>query len=349
MSPAFLSIHPFNVSLIAVVACNAFVDPGGAQETADVVMVRRPQNRREVRYVGRVMDYAAGTLRLRMKTSGSVRSLASADIVRIETPRLDEHVTADKQQAAGRLDEAAASFTAALALEQRKWVQREILASLTRLQLRRGDRLAAARAFIELTNSDPKTHHRSLVPLYWSNKRLDPSVVNQAKGWNTSANYFARLIAASMLFSVPSERTRAMKSMDEIAGSGRGMSDLARTQLWRGRLADAKPINNTEIKLWRGRVALMKQPERGGPWFLIGKAHDQRLEHEAAAIAFLWLPLAYQLDRELAAEASFEAAVSLQKHGNLPDATNMYRETAERFAGTIFARRANDVLRPQGK
>jgi len=349
LSFASVSIHPFKVSLIAVLVGFAFVDCASAQETADIVMVRRPQNRREVRYVGRVMDYAAGTLRLRMKTSGSVRSLTSADIVRIETPRLDEHVKADKQQSVGKLDEAAASFTAALALEQRKWVQREILASLTRLHLRRGDRMAAARAFVELTNSDPKTHHRGLVPLCWSNHRLAPADVNQAKGWSTSANYFARLIAASMLFNVPSERAKAMKSMDEIAGSGRGLSDLARTQLWRGRLVDAKPINRTEIKLWRGRVALMKQRERGGPWFVIGKAHSQRLEHEEAAIAFLWIPLAYSLDRELAAEASLEAAVSLQKHGNLPDATSLYRETAERFAGTIFARRANDVLRPPGK
>lgn len=312
-------------------------------------MVRRPQNRREVRYVGRVMDYAAGTLLLRMKTSGSVRRFSSADIVSIETSRLQQHVAAEKQRLEGRYADAARSFGDALALEQRKWVQREILASLTRLHLRRGDRFAAARAFVELTNSDPKTHHRGLVPLYWNNDQPDAAAVTQARVWTGSANYFARLIAASMLFNIPDERANAAKLMDEIAGSGRGLADLARTQLWRVRLVEGKPINDTEIKLWRGRAALMKPDERAGPWFLIGQAHVQRLEHQDAAIAFLWLPLSYPLDWHLASEASFHAAVSMQKTGSLPDATNLYRETAERFSGTAHAKKARDLLGPTGK
>lgn len=343
------SVTQFRIASLLGLLIVSLCDPTLGQGTADVVMVRRAQNRREVRYVGRVLDYASGTLRLRMKTSGSVRSFESADIVRIETPRLDDHVSADRLLAQGKYSEAATAFNSALVQEQRKWVRRDIMASLTRLHLRRGKRLAAARTFVELTNSDPQTHYRGLLPLYWSTETLDASAVAQAKLWNASANYFARLIAASMLFNVPAERAEAMKTMDDIAGSGRGLTQLARAQRWRFRFVDGKPISNTEIKLWRGQVALMKPKERGGPWFLIAKGHSQRLEHEEAAIAFLWLPLAYSSDRLLAAEASFEAAVSLQKHGNLPDATNLYRETAERFAGTVFAQRSSDLLRPSGK
>ncbi len=337
-------------AISAVVLLLLLPDSVCAQVATDVVIVRRPENHREFRYSGRILDYSGGSLRLRLKTSGRIRRFETADIQGIQTPRSEPHVQAEQFAALRQYQPALESYAGAIDAETRDWVRRDIYAALTRLHLREGQRMKAAEAFISLTNSDPKTHFRGLAPLWWStDEQITPVMEAQAKLWTKSPNYFAQLIGASVLFNIPAERSAAMKLMDAIAGNGRGFIHLARAQLWRARLVDGKPVNNAEIRLWRGRLGSMLPEERGGPWFVIGKANAQRLENEEAAIAFLWVPLVHKQDHLLAAEASYYAALSLQKNGSLAEATNLYRETAQRYPGTEFAKKSQQVLKLPGK
>ena len=91
----------------------------------------------------------------------------------------------------------------------------------------------------------------------------------------------------------------------------------------------------------------MKPSERAGPWFLLGRAYESRLEHERAAIAFLWLPLVHADDEFLAGEASLLAAKSLQEAGRFAEAEATYRDTGIRFSKTPFGKEAQAMLKPK--
>lgn len=318
----------------------------GQDQAIDVVIVRRAQSSREVTYKGRVLDYAAGILRFRMKT-GSVRQFKTGDIRSIATPQTEPHRNGLQQLKEKKLLDAIASLEVASRDEPRDWVRRDILATLTRANLKHGTRLAAAEAFVKLTNSDPNTHHSGAIPLWWSNRPATAASQRQAREWLTSPNYSARLIAASILMCDPDSRKEANDALDAIAVSGRAhVIDLARIQQWRARLADPRRISDTQLKSWRRRLRSMKASERAGGWFLLGEVYSQRLDHDRAAIAFLWLPTVYSDDLYLTAEASFKAAQSLQQAGRFAEAEATYRDTAMRFANTPFGEQADKMLKP---
>lgn len=321
-----------------------------AQDAGDRVVIRRAQSRRDVTYAGRVLDYSAGVLRLRLKTSGVIRRFETKDIIEIHTGQTEEQTNGQKFFRAGRYREAVVALEAAVRLETRDWVRRDALALLTRVHLRHGERTSAAHAFVRLTDSDPDSHYFSLIPLWWSDEPIEPAGQRQLRAWLNSPNYSAKLIAASMLLCIPESREEAMGVLESIAGSGRPQFvNLARAQQWRVRLTEEKPFSDAEVMIWRTRIAAMSSGERGGPRFLLGRAFSKRLENQRAALEYLWVPLVYPTDHWLAAEASLQAAVSLEKAGRLPEAESLYRETVQRFSGTPFAARADRLLRPREK
>lgn len=320
----------------------------GQEQAADRVTVRRAGNRREFDYSGRVLDYTGGILRLRLKTSGNVRQFKTDEILRIETPQTEQHRNGLKLFEAGKYPPSVVALTSAVREEPRDWVRRDILALLSRIHLRYGNRLAAAEAFVRLTDSDPKSHHFGAIPLWWSDQPTSPAEQRQARLWLVGPNYSARLIAASILVQSPDTRGEATRTLEQIASSGRQQFvDLARSQQWRERLLSDKPLGDAEIHAWKSRLKSMKQDQRAGPWFLLGHAHSKRLQPDRAARAYLWVPLVYPDDNGLAAEASLNAAVALEKGGRLTAAESLYRETAERFSETPFGRQAATRLQPR--
>ena len=89
---------------------------------------------------------------------------------------------------------------------------------------------------------------------------------------------------------------------------------------------------------------MMPEDLRGGPYYVLGRAHFQRREYGPAAAALLWLPFVYYEDHHLAARACLEAADALSKLGQSTEATTLYREVAHRFRETPFANQAATIL-----
>ncbi|MFK7819893.1 MAG: tol-pal system YbgF family protein [Planctomycetaceae bacterium] len=332
--------------LLLMVACAT----AAAQEQADKIVIRRGSSQRETTYEGRVLDYLGGIVRFRLKTTGNLRQFKAEEVVTIEAPQSDSHRGGRRLLKAGKLEEAIASLEVAARDERRDWVRRDILATLTQANLQHGTRLGAAAAFVRLTDSDPKTHHSGVIPLWWSNQSTIPAAQRKAREWLASPNYSARLIAASILMSDPSTRREATRALEQIAKSGRpAVIDLARVQQWRTRLVDSRRVSDAELKAWRGRLRSMKPSERAGAWFLLGRAYEARLEHERAAIAFLWLPLVHSDDHFLTAEASLAAAKSLQEAGRFAEAEATYRDTGIRYPNTPFGKEARAMLKPKAE
>lgn len=316
-------------------------------QTVDEVVVRRAQSRRQTSYSGRVLDYTNGILRLRLKTSGGIRQFKTSEIISITTPQVAQHREATVFFKAGQYPQAIVALEAAARAEPRDWVKRDILAMLSQVHLRAGNRINAADAFVRLTNSDPNTHHFGSIPLWWSAEPVDAAGQRQARVWLDSANLSARLIGASILFENQESRAEAVAAFEKIARSGRPqLVDLARTQQWRDRLTKGKPISDGEVYAWRSRLRAMKSTERAGPSFLLGHVHSRRQEYDRAALAYLWVPLVDAGDELLAAEASFAAAESMLKAGRLPKAESQFRETSRRFPNTRFAVMAEKALKP---
>ena len=323
--------------------------PAVAQDQAiDRVIVRRENTRREVTYTGRVLEYANRILRFRMQTSGGIRQFKSNEVVRIETPQTEPHREGLKLFAAGKYQAAIQTLEAAAKDEPRDWVKRDILALLSRIHLKFGKRLEAARAFVRLTNSDPTTHHFGSIPLWWNDTPPSAEAQRMARAWLEGPNLSARLISASILFHDPATRREANTTLDQLARSGRQhVIDLARVQQWRGALAEKRRITDGEIAGWKRRLKSMKPAERGGPWFLIGRGYATRMDYEKAALAYFWVPLVYKDDEWLAAESNLGAALALEKAGRLVDAESTYRETATRYSRTPFATIADNKLKPR--
>lgn len=323
-----------------------------AQAAADKVMIKRKGSRKAVTYTGRVEDYAAGNLRLRLlRNNGTqVRSFDSSEVVAIETGQSEAHSKGTQLFKAGQYKQAIIALEDAEEKETRDWVRRDILMLQTQAHLKWGNRLAAARAFVRLTDSDPNTHHHAIIPLWWTEEAPNPAAQRAARQWLTGANRSARLIAASILMSNPDTRPEAMATLKNLVTNGRIQHmNFAQVQRWRERLALKPPIADEEIDYWRRRMDAMKPEERAGAWFLIGRARERQQKHEAAALAYLWIPLIYKDDHWFAAEACFSAAQQLEKSGRLREAEAMYRETFTRFSDTPFATKAKLRLTPDIK
>lgn len=336
-------------TLSILLVSGAFSTLVGAQEqAADRVTVRRENSRRQTTYTGRVLDYTNKILRFRLQTSGGVRQFKASEILSIATPQVEQHLQGTEFFKAGKYQEAIVALEAATRSEPRDWVRRDIFSMLAQVHLRYGNRIAAADAFVRLTNSDPNTHHFGSIPLWWSDEPIDAAGQRKARGWLSSPNLSAQLIAASALFQFPETRDEAVVQFEKLARSGRvQVIDLARTQQWRSRLIQDKPLSDVEMKSWRGRLRSMEPAQRAGPWFLLGQAYSKRREHDQSALAYLWVPLVYSEDWALAAEANFAAAGSLEKAGRLPEAASLYRETSQRFPTTRFAQLARKRLGPR--
>jgi tetratricopeptide (TPR) repeat protein len=249
-----------------------------------------------------------------------------------------------KQFAEGKIAEAAKSFRSAHSEEPRAWVRREILAELIRCELRAGDVVSAVSAFEGLIKSDRTTRHFHLIPLCWTDEKPSPEYSSAALVWRRSDNAAIRLVGASALLETESYRKDALDLMKRLAvDRDRRIPLLAEAQLWRSRLSQG-PITAHDVSRWQRRIDGMPEELRGGPYFVLGRAQQQRNQHEAAARSYLWLPLVYSDNHFLAGLACLKSAEALARIGQINEALTLYREAAARFADTPHAAHARTAI-----
>lgn len=320
-----------------------------AKEMPDTITLQRAGSIGRITLRGTIREFTGRTLEFLPGSSAGLQSYPASEVVYFESPRVESHRRGLSEFEAGRVEAAAASFEEAMKEEQRPWMRREILAMSIRCALYRGDRVAAGIRFLALVQSDPDTPQFELIPLAWSAGRADPSAVTQAAGWLSHPTEVGRLVGASMLLQDPQQGAAAEKVLLQLGSStDPRIFHLARAQQWR-RSLKVPSLPQQEIERWQSRVDEMPERLRGGPMFVVAQGFLARGEKHRAAAAFLWLPLVYDLDANLAAEATLSAADALTDIGQQNAATMLYREGADRFRGTIAgdqaARKYEDIER----
>ncbi|QDT37018.1 hypothetical protein [Stratiformator vulcanicus] len=332
-------------TLIAIFVAILILSLPSAGIGQDRIVLRSESGASEIPLTGSILEYTGEELTIRTGPD-AVRVYEAERILGVETPQTEPHRAAIKAFQERRFQDAFDLTIKAVEEEQRQWVRREILALRVKVALALGDRIAALDAFLSIVTSDPTSRHFSLIPLPW---RLEPppkDLVAAARIWMRGGSEVSRLCGASVLILSEDESERARAELDQLAISfDERVYHLARAQLWRGRMArEGNSASRGVLANWQDRVRNMPETLRGGTFYLIGKSYGELLDHEQAAAALLWLPLVYDSDQRLAAEAEWRAAVHLRAIGRSADAVTLCSEVMGRFAHTPAAKQAEALL-----
>jgi tetratricopeptide (TPR) repeat protein len=333
--------------LIAVLLVHAGSVGNARGEDRVVIQPEGSSSRISIR--GQIQDYTGRSITLSVGPGDVLKSYPSSQVVEVETPQIPEHRHALKLYAEEQIPKAKESFESALGAESRLWVRREILADLIRCALRLGDFSSAGSNFLALVRSDHHTRHFHLIPLLWTARDSHHAQKADARIWMLNEGEAERLLGASHLLFDERYGQAAETELNKLCRStDLRVQQLAHSQLWRLRLRSAD-ISDREIERWQSHVDAMHEELRGGPYFVLGQGHLRRREHERAAAALLWVPLIYDHDYLLAAQACVEAAEALAQVGRRSAAITLYQETLTRFADSTFAEEARQALQAMAK
>ncbi len=335
--------HAFRQELaVAALLFLIWLSPALAE---DKVVLQLEGSTSQVTLGGTIMDYTGSALSILLRSGGTPKSYPAAQVIQVRTSQGEAHQQGLKLFAEKHIGEASVAFQRAMAIEKRTWVRREILALRIRCALWMSDYSAAATQFLSLVNSDPETRHFKLIPLRWTPTRLDAGTKNNAGVWLSAENEVARLIGASLLLNDQRYGEAAESELRLLAASSDPrVRYLARAQAWRPQLR-ATDISHLILARWAAQIKTMPEELRGGPYYLLGRGHMLRRENELAATAFLWIPLVYDFDHQLAARACLEAADALAAIGQTDEATTLFREVQQDYADTTFAQEAAALLK----
>ncbi|MEK6248828.1 MAG: tetratricopeptide repeat protein, partial [Planctomycetales bacterium] len=219
--------------------------------------------------------------------------------------------------------------------EQRPWVLRSMVASMIQCQQAIGSHQDAAQNFISLLRDDQATPHFHVIPLAWaSDHRMDPK---PAEPWLSDDTEGVRLIGASYLL-LTSKRDQAIRVLEKlIDSSDKKISALARAQLLRTTV-----LNVSDKHIERCQMAIDRLPEalRGGAYYVLGRLHSARDEHQQAAVAFMRVPILYWQHQNLAAESLLAAGRSLAKANQRNNALRVYQELINNYPESTAASEA---------
>ena len=334
----------FAVVLLAILTALSPRTASAQDKHKDYVVLRTPGKTGKTVLQCTIRDYT-GNLIVLETVAGATRRYPTSHVVSVRTPQMPSHAKGLQHFVAGDYTKAVTNFEAALQIEERKWVRREILSMLVRSHRKSGDLSAAALHFLAITKSDAETRHMAEIPLVWTPRKVSPRLKGQAKLWLFEKNPAGKLIAAAVLID---DKMYGKTARETLLGlrvtTDTRINALAAAQLWRMKLRKGPP-DAGELKQWKKTAAGLPGKLRAGPYYLIGRAHQARKEHEQAAAALLWIPLVYDEDRQLSARACLEAADALVDAGQPREALTLYREVQVRFAKTEFASEAAEQER----
>ncbi|MGD9854276.1 MAG: tol-pal system YbgF family protein [Planctomycetaceae bacterium] len=291
-----------------------------------------------------IVDYTAQTISVHINIQSEVRHFPAAEITSVEAVQTEPHRQGVQQFLEGRISEAVPLFEQALVDEPREWVRREIRGWLVRCAVRRGDAAAAGSRFLEIVERERAPREYPLIPLVWGTVELGTSLRRQAREWLTGETDVHRLLGASVLLLDTSYADITANELRRLSRStDRRVSSLARTQLWRLRVTGADVTAN-ELAEWEREIESLPRELRAGPYYVLGRASFRRNEYDRAAAAYLWLTTVYGENEPLTAQATLEAARSLERLGRTAEARALLVEVTARFDWSIPAAEARLLL-----
>lgn len=219
------------------------------------------------------------------------------------------------------------ALKAAAGNESRVWVVREIRASMAQAQRALGqfeDCIATIEAILA---EDPESRHVVELPLTWDERLPQEHRVVMTAADLPSRSLARKLTAASALLQDPVHHDSALRALQAIQSSARGvLQQLAETQQWRVRLLEPAGLRDSEISRWNEQAQYFDRRTRSGPEFLIGRALMAVHDYDNAATSLLWMPLMEPLDPPTTAASLAEAITALEMSGRSMEATRLRTE-----------------------
>lgn len=310
----------------------------------DVVHVANPTSvQGYAEWRGQVIDYTGRELQLQLP-SGQARTFPADQVVSIETSRGPQQVEADRRFAAGEFDGALALYVEARNREPRPWVRRQITARIVWCYRALEQPERAGAEFLDvLIPADPDTPYFACIPLAWVPGQPSLAVERASAEWIRRDQVPAAvLLGASHLVST-NYRNAAIERLNRLATDpDKRIALLAYAQTWRAVVVTADP---QQLDRWREAIERMPEPLRAGPYYVVGLAEAHRQRWEAAALAWLRVPVLYPEQRLLAARSLLDAGRSLERLGQSDEAVGLYRELVEGYPKTPAAGEGRERLR----
>jgi hypothetical protein len=142
-------------------------------------------------------------------------------------------------------------------------------------------------------------------------------------------------------------RVEATTALEEIArASDARLSGLATIQLWRTKLVTATP---NDARRWLAQLEKMPPEVQAAGWYVLGDIFARQEQPQAAALAYLKVPILFRRQRAMAAEALLAAGKQLEMMSQASQAADLYRELVRDFAHLAVAKEAQarlDKLQP---
>ena len=310
----------------------------GTVFSGDEVELSAPDLGRPPVLTGVIEELAGESVFLRSR--GVLRAIPLRDVRQLRFSRPAGYDEGLRRVQVGEWRGAAEHLTAALAVESRPWVLREIRAELASCHRSLRAWEACIREVTEILDTDPDSRHVLMLPLVWD-ERLDVAERYVAAMEELQAKSPARrLAAASALLSDQKHGSAAEAVLLDLRRHGRGgVVRIAELQLWRVKLGQRESLRITDVDQWQERLGEFSRAMRGPGEFLSGRAFRQLGDLDRAAASLLWMPLAAPLDPGSCRAALTEAAAVLEESGRTDDARRIRaRLAAEHSAATAIQR-----------
>jgi tetratricopeptide (TPR) repeat protein len=311
---------------------------------ADTVIVRSNDGRQETRITGEVVDWLGPRLILR-RASGREEQIASERVVDVQSSWNEAQTRAEQLRREGNCAEALVFFNQAVRSENRAWVRRHILARLVECYAETGQIEQAGETFAALIESDPQTPLFHVIPLNWGTRRPPAGLESSARRWLAANSSALRLMGASWLLS-SARRGEASTVLSQLSSDAEArVAFLATAQSWRTEVATA---SDGIIAKWQGLLERMPEPLRAGPYFIMADALARRGKQNDAALSWMRIPILYPHQRQLAAEALWNAANQLERLNQASEAITLYREIVNQHQDAPCAVQAEERIASAG-
>src|SRR5262249_39508206 len=141
---------------------------------------------------------------------------------------------------------------------------------------------------------------------------------------------------------LPTRRIEAAAALEELAKSTEPrIASLATIQLWRLKLVTATV---DEVHRWQAQLERMPVDVRPTGWDIPGDIFARPRQPEAAALAYLKLPILFRQQRALASEALLAVGQQLEKMSQADQAAGLYREIVRDYPRLVAATEAERRL-----
>lgn len=309
---------PYILVLTALLAT-----PLAAQDT----VILRGKTGGETRVTGQILDYTGRELTIELP-GGTTQRFPADQVVQVQTHRTAEQTRGDELFERDEFATALTMYRAAIDAEQRRWARRGILARAVRCYDAMGRPVEAGAFFLLLIGDDPSTRDFDCIPLGWVPGQVDAALEQAARTWLNSDRPAAVLLGASHLLSA-SLRPQAIAKLGELRGDADPrVARLAEAQLWRVTGMKSTPAERAG---WLRAIEAMPESLQAGPYFALGLARAQAGEYEQAAVSLLRVAIVYPQHRVLAARATLEAALAMERLGRADHAARLYEELVREF------------------